>query len=86
MSSVNGMPILNAQVSGPTATPAKKSKMFKWILAILIVIVILYFFKKSRRTGRESGETCRYHSDCKNKNCKCRNGKALCSRYNKVCA
>jgi hypothetical protein len=86
MSSVNGMPILNVPVNSLNGTPAKKGKMFKWILAIIVILVVLYFLRNSRRKGRSSGESCRYNSDCQNKNCKCRNGKALCSRYNKVCS
>lgn len=86
MSSVNGMPIFNTAVNGTVATPAKKSKMFKWIIAIIVILIILYFLRKSRRNGRASGESCRYNSDCQKKNCKCKNGKALCSRYNKTCA
>lgn len=86
MSSINGMPNLNAPVNGAVGTPAKKSKMFKWIIAIIVILVVLYFLRQSRRTGRNSGESCRYNSDCKNKNCKCKNGKGLCSRYNRTCA
>ena len=85
MSSVNGMPNFNAPANVSNGTPAKKSKMFKWIIAIIVILIVLYFLRNSRRKGRASGESCRYNSDCKNKNCKCKNGKALCSRYNKTC-
>ena len=86
MSSINGMPILNSSISRSNTTPGKKNKKIKWILIILIIIVILYFVQKSRRIGRASGETCRYNTDCKNKNCKCKNDKTECAKYNKVCA
>jgi hypothetical protein len=86
MSSVNGMPIFNTAVNGSNGIPAKKGKMFKWIIAIIIILVVLYFLRNSRSKGRSSGESCRYNSDCQNKKCKCKNGKALCSRYNKTCA
>ncbi len=91
MSSLNVMPNLNTRVSGPVGpigsngTPAKKGKMFKWIMIILVVLVVFYFLKKSRSGSRGSGESCKFHSDCKNKNCKCKNGKAMCPRFNKVC-
>ena len=85
MSSINGIPNLNAPVNGPVGTSAKKGKMFKWIFAIIIVILVLYFFKRSNTNTRNSGESCRYHSDCKNKKCKCKNGSRMCLATNKVC-
>ncbi len=88
MSSVNGMPNFNSQVFAQTGTQAKKKGMTKWIVIIIIILCVLYFFRNSRSTrsaNRLTGETCRYSGDCKNKYCKCRNGGAVCSRYNRVC-
>ncbi len=85
MSSIYGVPNFNTQAVGVNGQPSK-SKMFKWIIPIIVILVIVYFFRNMRTTGRRSGDSCRYHSDCKNKYCKCKNNKTLCSRYNKVCA
>ena len=52
MSSVNGMPILNSQVFAPNGTPTKKSKMTKWIIAIIIILCILYFLRSYRVNKR----------------------------------
>ena len=86
MSSVNGMPNFNSQVFASTSKPAKKSNMMKWIIIIVIILCVLYFFRTSGSGNRLSGETCRYHMDCKNKYCKCRNGGTVCTKYNRVCA
>ncbi len=65
----------------------QENKLYKQLIVITIVICLIFFFlKKSSRNTRNSGESCRYHSDCKNKNCKCKNGSNMCLAISKVCA
>ncbi len=85
MSSINGMPVFNSQVYAPNGTSVKKSNMTKWIIAIVIILCILYFFRSSSVNKRLPGESCRYNTDCRNKYCKCRNGGTACMRNNRVC-
>jgi hypothetical protein len=85
MSSVNGMPVFSQVLK--TQAKKQENKLYKQLfIAAIVICLILFFLKRSSKNTRNSGESCRYHSDCKNKNCKCKNGKKMCLAINKTCA
>lgn len=83
MSSVNGVTDWSKVL---TNARQRKNKLYKQLIVGAIVIcIIFYFLKKSSANTRNLGESCRYNSDCKNKNCKCKDGTNVCLAISKVC-
>jgi hypothetical protein len=84
MSSVNGAPDWSNVFKD--VRKKQENKLYKQLIVGAIVIcLIFYFLKSSSKNTRNSGESCRYHSDCKNKNCKCKNGSNMCLATSKRC-